>query len=303
MHDSSETRTEPITGSPASAEAGVAAAIPPAWSAFEASPWWTKLAAADRSVLMLDYDGTLAPFVRDRMQAIPFAGISERLLRLAAWPRLRLVLISGRPAHELASLLPFRLRVEIWGSHGRERLNPDGGYASVPLRAAQQECLSQLEAILRQRALAHVIERKVGSLAMHTRGLRRDEAHQIEELARSFCCSVAGDSPLDSGLEWLPFDGGIELRGSGCTKATAVHSILRDERSSTPAAYLGDDLTDEDAFAALRECSGPRLCLSVLVRPEPRPSAAGLWLRPPHELLAFLDSWLAAASRSGGNTA
>lgn len=289
-------RTEPISGSPLSSPAPAPLDPPPSWSRFEHSAWWRKLTEARRSVLMLDYDGTLAPFVRDRMQAQPYTGISERLLRLSAAPRIRLVLISGRSARELASLLPPGLNVEIWGSHGRERLNPDGGYASLPLRPGQQGCLAQLEAALQRNGFARVIEKKVGSLAVHTRGLREDESLQIADLTRKFDCSVAGDTPNDSGLEWLPFDGGIELRGTGCTKATAVYSILRDEPPRTPAAYLGDDLTDEDAFTALRDCA-QHLCLPVLVRPEPRSSAADLWLRPPDELLGFLDRWLAAASR------
>lgn len=286
-------RTELPGGSPAASVDPPA--IPPAWPAFESSPWWRRLAAAPRSVLLLDYDGTLAPFVRDRLRATTWDGVPERLFRLVSLSRLRLVLISGRPARELSSLLPRGLNVEIWGSHGRERLHPDGGYTAVPLRPTQQQCLDRLEATLHQHALGYVIEKKVGSVALHTRGLHSDESRQVIELARNFSCSP--ETPEGSGLEWLPFDGGLELRGTGCTKATAVFSILRDERPNTPAAYLGDDLTDEDAFVALRECGSPSLCLPVLVRPESRPSVAGLWLRPPDELLAFLDRWLLAASR------
>jgi len=248
---------------------------------------------------MLDFDGTLAPFVRERMQARPYAGVCERLESLCANPRIRLVLISGRGAVELASLLPSGLKLEIWGSHGRERLDPGGiGYAALPLRAAQQQCLEQLEAAVRERGYAHAIEKKVGSIALHTRGLTQWDAHQITAIAREFSCSIPAD-PEDSGLEWLPFDGGVELRGSGCTKATAVHSILRDELSGTPVAYLGDDLTDEDAFAAIHASRSRNPGLAVLVRPESRPSAADLWLRPPDELLAFLDRWLAAAGAPG----
>ena len=287
------------------ATAGAAAgrSLPRPWPMFESSTWWSRLTAARRSVLMLDYDGTLAPFVRDRLRASMYRGVSERLLRMSNSPLLRLVLISGRPARELSSLLPEGLKVELWGSHGRERLNPDGGYTAVALRPAQQECLNRLEAALHRRALGYVIEKKVGSVALHTRGLGADESRQITDLARSFTCSIAGDAPEESSLEWLPFDGGIELRGTGCTKATAVYSILRDERPNTPAAYLGDDLTDEDAFVALRECGRGGMYLPVLVRPEVRASVADLWLRPPEDLLAFLDRWLAAAGSLSEETA
>ncbi len=247
---------------------------------------------------MLDYDGTLAPFARDRMQARPYPGVAERLRQLARAPRLRLVLVSGRPALELSSLLPSGLRVEIWGSHGRECLHPDGTHTAVPLAPAQQHCLDQLEAALHERGLAHVIEKKIGSMALHTRGLPESDARQIAALTGEFSCLLPDAGPEGPGLEWLPFDGGYELRGSGCTKATAVHSILGDEPPGTPAAYLGDDQTDEDAFLALREYGAAGSSLAVLVRPEPRPTAADLWIRPPEELLAFLDSWLAAVTGS-----
>ncbi|RME26788.1 MAG: trehalose-phosphatase, partial [Candidatus Zixiibacteriota bacterium] len=52
---------------------------------------------------------------------------------------------------------------------------------------------------------------------------------------------------------------------------------------------LGDDRTDEDAFAALSSRG-----LKVLVRSEPRETAADLRLVPPDELRSFLDRWLEA---------
>jgi trehalose-6-phosphatase len=57
-------------------------------------------------------------------------------------------------------------------------------------------------------------------------------------------------------------------------------------------AYLGDDRTDEDAFAALQ-----RIGLAVLVRSLPQPTAANLWIEPPEELVEFLAQWRQAQSR------
>jgi trehalose-phosphatase len=269
---------------------------PLTWLACLSSAWWGQLSRASRSILMLDYDGTLAPFVRERMQAKPYPGVPERLLRLAVASRTRLVLISGRPARELPLLLPPDLRVEIWGSHGRERLFPNGRYEATPLQPAQQQCLDQLEASLHERGLAHLLEKKVGSVAIHTRGLCQDDATHIVSLARGLTCSTDPGALPKPGLEWLPFDGGLELRGAGCTKATAVHSILSQEPPHAPAAYLGDDRTDEDAFTALHARGSEGPSLSVLVRPQPRPTAADLWIAPPDELLAFLDRWLATVA-------
>ncbi len=294
MHDT--LRTPPAFEPPSSRFAA------PVGSAFSSSDWWPLLERAPHSVLMLDFDGTLSPFVRERMSAKLYPGVAERLLKLAAAPRTRLVLVSGRPAHDFATLLPSGLHVEIWGSHGREHVTADGRYSSVPLNPAQQEALAHLEGELLRHNLGSLIEKKIGSLAIHTRGLAESDSERIAALVQNFYNALSSHS-LNPGLEMLPFDLGIELRGTGCSKATAVESILREEPPRVPAAYLGDDQTDEDAFAALavRAPVGPSLC--VLVRPEPRPSAADLWISPPDELLAFLDHWLEATADKPGTEA
>jgi len=83
--------------------------------------------------------------------------------------------------------------------------------------------------------------------------------------------------------------GGLELRVVGIDKGRAVDQILAGSPPEAAAAYLGDDLTDEDAFAALSG-RGERV-LTVLVREEWRPTRAEVWLRPPGGLLAFLGRW------------
>ena len=73
--------------------------------------------------------------------------------------------------------------------------------------------------------------------------------------------------------------------------------IVALEPAALPVAYLGDDLTDEDAFAAIGDRG-----FSILVRTEVRESFARFWLRPPEELLGFLDQWIAAAQSQSSAT-
>ena len=86
-------------------------------------------------------------------------------------------------------------------------------------------------------------------------------------------------------MELHEFNGGIEMRPGGMDKGMVVDRLLSE--SGGPAAYLGDDLTDEDAFRAI---SGRGI--GVLVSPELRETAADVWLAPPEELIWFLERWI-----------
>ena len=234
---------------------------------------------------MLDYDGTLAPFQNDRFRAFPYPGVEDRLAILSGLARVRLVLVSGRPARELRDLLP-NIRTEIWGSHGGEQLRHDGSYELFKLEPVQQAALEEVRRELSALGFAEALEIKPSSLAVHWRSLDAVEQEQL----RSSVQSVFGRLAEPGGLHLLPFDGGFELISTDRTKGTAVEQILAQEPAALPMAYLGDDVTDEDAFAAVGNRG-----FSILVRTEVRESAARFWLRPPAELLEFLDDWIAAS--------
>ena len=221
---------------------------------------------------MLDYDGTLAPFHIDRFEATPYAGVEDRLAILSALSPVRLVLVSGRSAQELRDLLRPDIRVEIWGSHGREQLKRDGSYELFALNPKQQAALEQVGLEMSALGLAETLEVKPTSLAVHWRSFEPRTQEQIRSSVRSVFDRLAEPD----GLQLLPFDGGLELRSSDRTKGTAARQILSEEANQVPVAYLGDDLTDEDAFAAI----GSR-GYSILVRTEVRASSARFWIRPP----------------------
>jgi trehalose-phosphatase len=261
-------------------------AAPPHWNAD--SPSLLAGVSTGISLLLLDYDGTLAPFQDDRMQARPWPGVNERLEQLSALPSVHLALITGRSARELASLLPLSRPIEIWGSHGREHLAANGAYRAAELLPRQQGALDELERAMICAGFAPQVERKPASLAAHWRALDSTRAARIEQIARE----VYRGSGQRAGLQLLIFDGGIEMRSESIHKGHAVLHMIKQFPTAT-AAYLGDDITDEDAFAALRGRG-----LTILVRQEPRPSNADWWLRPPQELIAFLDAWIAAARKA-----
>jgi trehalose 6-phosphate phosphatase len=243
------------------------------------------VARAPRSLLLLDYDGTLAPFRRERDQAYPYPGSVHLLEEIVRNGRTRVVIISGRDTTETIPLLGVAPVPEVWGLHGLQRRRLDGRIETLPIQERYLDALADASRWLDCQHLWHAAELKTGSIALHWRGLSDPE---VEELRGRV---LAGWTPIaqHSGMELLEFDGGIEIRAPEADKGDVVRIILGEMEPGTPAAYLGDDATDEHAFQAL---SGHGL--SVLVRPRWRSTAAQLWLKPPGELLDFLTQWLHA---------
>lgn len=241
------------------------------------------LTRAPARVLILDYDGTLAPFREERDEAVPYPGVREVLRELLEVRTSRVVVVTGRAVEVVRSLLALDPEPEIWGSHGWERRVPGEGLwrgdpgveARAGLDRGMRDALKEFE--------SERVEEKPVSVAVHVRGLSDEAAEERLARTRASWEAVAAEC----GLEIHRFDGGLELRVPGRDKGTAVEEILGEEPPEAVGAYLGDDLTDEDAFRALESTR----VLRILVRPERRDTAADLRLAPPDELMEFLDRW------------
>ena len=252
--------------------------------------FFSGFAEGARPLLLLDYDGTLAPFRVDRFQARPWAGVRELLGRIQGQGHTRMVVITGRPAAEIAPMLRLDPPLEVWGLHGAERLYPDGRRELEQAPAATQLKLEELREYLKGDSLGGLFEDKANGVVMHWRGATRKQAAQIEQRTRELFEPLA----RMEGLALLEFDAGLELR-AGRNKGGAVEAILAEAGGVGPVAFLGDDLSDEAAFRAVRRVG--KRGLSVLVRREFRETAAEVWLRPPGELLFFLERWEKAGIR------
>jgi trehalose-phosphatase len=241
---------------------------------------------AARPVLLLDYDGTLAPFRVDRFKARPWAGVRKLLTRMQNQGLTRIVVVTGRPAAEVAPLLGVDPAPEVWGLHGAERLHADG---RRDLEIISPETRAKLDALcskLRDNPFGGLVEEKLNAVAMHWRGVARAKAKAIERRTRALFEPLA---QMD-GLSLLEFEAGLELR-AGRDKGEVVRMLLEETGGTgpRPIAYLGDDLTDEAAFRAIKEHG-----LGVLARRQWRATDADVWLRPQEELKAFLKRWLRA---------
>jgi trehalose-phosphatase len=242
-----------------------------------------QLKTAPSSALLLDYDGTLAPFDVDRNRAFPYPGTISILEKIAQSGATKVIVISGRPIVELRALLAPMNNLEMWGTHGLEHQLSNGSYSCVPIDEEDAAALAKAQEWIVAAGLLSRAEIKLGGIAIHWRGLTPAESKSVQSLTLDGWRKIAEQSRL----KLLQFEAGLELRVAHPDKGDAVTSILADLEARAAVAYLGDDVTDEDAFRVLNGTG-----LTVLVKDTYRETNADTWLRPPQELIDLLERWL-----------
>lgn len=242
----------------------------------------SRFAVARERVLLLDFDGTLAPFADDPLSVSPYPRVTQILDDIASQPRSRLVIVTGRDLVAQPPPLPLRRVPEMWGAHGWQwrpaNAAPITFEPSAATRVRLEAAAKRVDELVRCGAR---IERKPASVGVHWRGL----PPAAQQAARDFTVRAWRGATRAGDLELLDVAAGVELRARGRNKGTVVRHVLA-AMPCAAAAYLGDDRTDEDAFAAIRG----RGC-GVLVGPSWRRTHATLWLRPPAGVIAFLERW------------
>ena len=227
-------------------------------------------AARRRVLVALDFDGTLAPFVSDPMQARALPGGLEALRAAAALSGVTVALASGRDLATLGELTGMGPDdgITLIGSHGaqisrasrisrtsqisggrRAGLEPagDAPFLDDATAARLATVRDELEAI-RTRYPAVRLELKPSAVVIHTRGVEPSVAAAATKAAHE----VGERHP---GVHVMPGKEVVELAVLDADKGTALLELAR-ESSSDATLYVGDDVTDERAFAALDPLSG-----------------------------------------------
>jgi len=242
--------------------------------------WWR---AAGRLAVGVDFDGTLAPIVPDPEAAQPLPGALSALARLADRRDARVAVLSGLALDDLQRRLPV---AGVWmaGNHGFEIVGPDGTRWCHPDLERSRAALGQAAEQLRRAAAAWsgvFVEDKGGTLSVHVRHADPTARAAVEAAVRAV--AEREGWRLTRGLEvW-------ELRPAvAWHKGKALEWLLArwNWPAATPLLYWGDDTTDEDAFAWLRQRNAPGE--GVLVGPPEAPSAATAWVEGPDGVAALL---------------
>ena len=272
------------------------------------------LGGAYRIFLFADYGGTLVPRGTSP-DTEPPSFLLKRLEKLSHVDAFSVFVLSARTVDELDGMFGLD-GVGLIGQGGFEIRKP-GGETSYPVDAGTTGSLLhhlELEAHggLGREPGVKVLNKGFAIVVEHSAcapdAVRRT-TRRFSELVRA----------LDehNRMEVIYRPDRVEARLAGWRKGDAVRHILREASTEDSLAiYIGDDVTDEEAFEALLDWSddgdgGSSVwmigdpddddesvpnALPILVSPTPRPTKATLFVRSPHEVYEFLSSMTAIAT-------
>ncbi len=249
-----------------------------------------RLACLARTPVLLiatDYDGTLSPIVDDPADAVPLRESIVALRTLAALPNTHVAVISGRSLADLALLSGLDERVMLVGSHGSEFDHDFVRSLTAEQTELRRRLLEETRRIA-ENSPGFRVEPKPASVAFHFRAVEPATADRaVSEL-------------LSGAARWE----GVGIKhGKKVVEFAVVHTskgdaidTIRQRVGAGGVVYLGDDVTDEDAFARLQ---GPDLGIKV----GDGTTLAGFRLDNPLEVARFLarlamarEQWLAGAA-------
>lgn len=250
-------------------------------SALERMEEIARLSAGRRLAVFLDYDGTLTPIVSRPEDAVLSSAARRAVKRLAEL--CTVAVISGRDRRDVQALVGIG-DIVYAGSHGFDIAGPHGYHLEyqhgTEYLPALERAQRGLEGALAEIAGAQV-ERKRFAIAVHFRRVAPSRVVDVEAvvddvLARHPQLRKTGGKMI------------FELRPDiAWDKGRAVLWVLKQldlEGDDVLPVYIGDDLTDEDAFRRLAEDG-----LGIVVRDGPRATAARYALEDVQDVRRFLE--------------
>ena len=240
----------------------------------DSSPSLTTLPPPPASLLLdaslfLDFDGTLAPIAATPDGVVVDDELLAMLRNLRDALDGRLAIVSGRSIETLRELGfgDFLLA----GTHGLEFAEPGEQVEAPPRRPAVDDAEAAFHSFADGKP-GVLVERKTISVGLHFRG-----APQWGEQAGELATHLAEKL----GLAVQPGKMLFELRPGGADKGSAVHTLMaRSPMAGGRPLFIGDDVTDEEGFAAAAELGG-----------------AGILVGPPRATLAAFSLEQVAAVR------
>lgn len=203
---------------------------------------------AGKRCILLDYDGTLAPYQKLPSMAAPDDQLIQLLQQLTANRSNEIVIISGRDTNTLEKWLG-KLPLNMIAEHGAcIKIKGEEWKDQVVISAGWKEQIRPLMELFVDRCAGSFIEEKKSILAWHYRNTNQELGFTRSRELRNNLLQLTANTSLQV------VDGNkvLEVRMIGVDKGAAANSMLA---SIEPDFILciGDDATDEDMFRALRD--------------------------------------------------
>jgi trehalose-phosphatase len=249
-----------------------------------------RIGRAKHVVLFCDYDGVLAPIAARPQEARLEQGMKDLLTKLRDSARVLMGIISGRALEDLMNQVGIE-RLTYAGNHGLEISGPRVQIlhpAAEPARERLRILYDAMRAALQPFPGALVEDKQLG-FAVHYRLTKPEDVERITDLFHRIVAPAQREGlvRVTTGKFLL------EVRPDvAWDKGRAILWLLRalcgsEWRKNVLPIYIGDDVTDEDAFRALRH-SG----IAVHVGPPPADGTAAQYrLESPSDVAVFLE-WL-----------
>ena len=251
-------------------------------SALERLDQIRQRAAGKQLAVFLDYDGTLTPIVQRPELAVFPKAVKEIVQRIAR--RVKVAILSGRDLDDVRRLVGME-NIFYAGSHGFEIAGPGGWHLEARQATEFVPSLDRAEQALHEyldRVAGVLVERKRFSVAVHYRLVKPGDLARVKRAVEK-TIAAHPDLRLTAGKKVY------ELRPA-CDwhKGKALLWLLDALELNSPSTlpiFIGDDITDEDAFEALDDRG-----IGVVVRSKVRPTAAIYALEDTEQVRRFLEA-------------
>jgi trehalose 6-phosphate phosphatase len=199
--------------------------------------------------ILLDVDGTILDIAPTPDEVHASASLCRTLARLLERTAGGIALVSGRPIDSLDRIFA-PLRLPAIGGHGAE-MRPSADAAVRRLSASLDGALRRRISAIAAAGSAILVEDKGYAMALHYR-----QAPAQEDTIKSAVAAIRRDLPPGS-IEVLPGKAVVEVKVAGFDKGTALRELMTYPNfAGRRPIFIGDDTTDEAAFAAMPEFSG-----------------------------------------------
>lgn len=243
---------------------------------------------ASHVLLLSDYDGTLTPIVGRPQDAVLPPGMRDKLSALAGKPSVSVGIISGREMAELEGLVGIG-GIYYAGNHGLEMegpglsyINPQAEGGKALINDLAKKLAAELDSID-----GVIIEDKGLSLSVHYRLVKDSRVNIVTDTFEKITSPLRSEGTIKvtTGKKVLEVRPPIDWNKGKAVEAITgeIKTLLKLDNILT--VYLGDDVTDEDAFRVLRRPEG----WSVFVGGENTKSQAEFYLNSTDEVENFLS--------------